>query len=263
MKLLALVLAAGLVSVQQSARAESKNSSLSDLDIEFTEAKVTLQTVADENAVLRAQLKLAKQQVTSLTDSLAIANSESEIFKRQTSELKLRMEALGLDAASPDKSKLEQRLLQAVSDLKIVQAEKDKLAERVIRLSEAVVRYLKNASSTDGDARMAIETEMRGAAEALGTGQNDVKPVATQRPAELIDGRVISVKEELALVVANLGRDQGVKTGMPFQVWRGDERVGIVRVVDVRDKISGAVIQDLNNKAKVQVGDRLRVDARL
>lgn len=259
----ALLVTAGLLGVQQDACAEQKPGSLTDLDIEFTEAKVTLQTVAEENAVLRAQLKLARQQVNSLTDSLAIANSESEIFKRQANELTLRMEALGLDAASPDKGKLEQRLLQAVSDLKIVQTEKDKLAERIIRLSEAVLRYLKHASSTDGDARMAVETEMRGAAEALGVSQNDMKPAANAAPAQLTDGRVISVKEELALIVANLGREQGVKTGMPFQVWRGGERVGIVRVVDVRDKISGAVIQDLNNKTKVQVGDRLRVDARL
>src|SRR5438067_2381876 len=97
------------------------DSSLPDLDIEFTEAKVTLETVAEDNQNLRAQLKLAQQQLKSLTESLAIANSEGEVFKRETSELKLRGEALGLDAASPDKSKLEQRLLKAVSDLKIVQ----------------------------------------------------------------------------------------------------------------------------------------------
>ena len=49
---------------------------------------------------------------------------------------------------------------------------------------------------------------------------------------------------------------------MPFQVWRGDDRIGLVRVVDVREKIAGAVIQDLDSKEKIKVGDRLRVDAR-
>lgn len=260
---LPLLAAAGLACIPGGARAQGQEDPLADLDIQFTEAKMTLQSAAEENAVLRAQVKIARQQVHSLTESLAIANSESEIFKRQTSELKLRMEALGLDAASPDKSRLEQRLLKAVSDLKIVQSERDTLAERVARLSEAIVRYLKNASSTDGDARMAIETEMRGAAEAVGVSSGEMKQVANEDPANLTDGRVISVKEEFALVVANLGRGQGVKTGMPFQVWRGNQRVATVRVVDVRDKISGAVIQDLNNKEKIKVGDRLRVDARL
>lgn len=244
--------------------AAENNSSLSDLDIEFTEAQVTLQTVTQENAWLRQQLKLAQAQVASLTESMAIANSEAEVFKRQTSDLKLRMEALGLDAANPDRAKLEQRLLKAVSDLKIVEAEKNKLADQLVRLTEAVVRYLGSATSTDGDARMAIEAEMRATSDALGMPTNSQAFVAAPVPATLTDGMVISVKEEYALVVANLGREQGVKIGMPFQVWRGEQRIGTVRVVDVRDRIFGAVIQDLNEiKVKIQVGDRLRVDAQL
>lgn len=244
------------------------SSSLPDLDIEFSEAKVTLQTVVDENQSLRGQLKLAQEQVKSLTESLAISNSESEVFKRETAELKLRMEAFGLDAASPDKSKLEQRLLKAVSDLKIVQGEKDKVAEQLVRLSEAVLRFLKNAENSDGDARMGLETEMRSTSETLGVpaaGRFQKQlPEAQPVAATLTDGMVLSVKEEYALVIANLGREQGVKIGMPFQILRGDERIGSVRVVDVRDKISGAVIQDLNDsKAKIKVGDRLRVDAQL
>jgi hypothetical protein len=78
-----------------------------------------------------------------------------------------------------------------------------------------------------------------------------------------MEARVISVKDELALVVANLGRQQGAKIGMPFQVWREGHKIGIVRVVDVREKICGAVIQSLDQSQKVKVGDTLRVDARM
>ena len=79
-------------------------------------------------------------------------------------------------------------------------------------------------------------------------------------PATLTDAKVISIKEELALVVANVGRRQGVKVGMPFKVVRGDGEIGLVRVVDVRDGISGAVIQSLeSDKNKIKVGDRLQV----
>ncbi len=231
------------------------------MDIEFTEAKVTLQAVSDENESLRKQVSIAREQVRSVTESLAIANSEAEVFKREAGELKLRMEALGIDAAASNKSKVEQRLLKAVSDLKLLQDERDKLADQLVRLSEAVVRFVKTAVSTDGDARMALETEMRGMSEALGIPSSRAVE-ATAIPATLTDGMVISVKEEYALVIANLGSRHGVKIGMPFQVWRGEDLIGEVRVVDVREKISGAVIQDLSPKQKVKVGDRLRVDAR-
>jgi hypothetical protein len=240
--------------------AGGETSSLSDLDIEFTEAKLTLERLAQENTALRQQFDLAQAQVKSLTEGLAIANSEAEVFKREGMEMKLRMEALGIDAAAPEKAKLEQRLLKAVSDLQIVQKEKDKLADHLVRLDEAILRFLKSAVSTDPEARMAIEIEMRSANEALGLPSAQAVE-AKAVPATLTDGMVISVKEEYALVIANLGSREGVKVGMPFQVWRGETRVGLVTVVDVREKISGAVIQDLNPKEKVRVGDRLRVDA--
>jgi len=240
-----------------------ERSSLTDTDIENTEAKVALESSVRENATLRQQAALAQQQVAALTESLALANSESEVFKRETGDLKLRLEALGLDAASPDKALLEQRLLKAVSDLKIVQDQKDKLSEQLIRIDEAVLRYLKNASSVDGDARMALETEIRSSTELLGVA-GAAQPAESGDPAgTLTDARVISVKDELALVVANLGRQQGVKIGMPFQVWREGRKIGIVRVVDVREKIAGAVIQSLDPSEKVKVGDTLRVDARM
>jgi hypothetical protein len=211
----------------------------------------------------RQQLGLARQQMAALTDSLVLANSESEVFKRETTDLKLRLEALGLDAASPDKALLEQRLLKAVSDLKIVQDEKDKLSEQLTRIMESILRYVKSASSVDGDARMALETEMRSSTELLGLPGPQQAAAASDTSGSLTDARVISVKDELALVVANLGRRQGAKIGMPFQVWREGRQIGIVRVVDVRESISGAVVQSLDPSEKVKVGDTLRVDARM
>ena len=56
-----------------------------------------------------------------------------------------------------------------------------------------------------------------------------------------MDGQVISVKEEWSLVVGNLGDQQGVKLGMPLRVVRAGKTIATLRVVDVREKISGAV----------------------
>jgi hypothetical protein len=78
----------------------------------------------------------------------------------------------------------------------------------------------------------------------------------------LMDGSVISVKDEWSFVVGNVGENQGVKIGMPMRVMRGDRKVATLRVVDVRQKICGAVIQEMDSgKEKIKVGDRLQVDA--
>jgi hypothetical protein len=244
----------------RGAAAQGKTGSLSDLDIEYSEAKVTLQTETEENQALKKQLARQQEVIKSLTDSLAVSNLEAEEFRRKCAELVLRMEALGIDAGN--ETKLQQRLLKAVSDLRIVQAEKDKLSDQLVRLSEAMLRYLKTASSVDADAILAVETEMRNTNKALNLPDNT--PVAGEDAATLTDAKVISIKEELALVVANVGKKQGVKIGMPFQVIRGDEVVGLIRVVNVRDGISGAVIQSLEtDKNKIKVGDRLKVEAEM
>ena len=55
------------------------------------------------------------------------------------------------------------------------------------------------------------------------------------------------MKEEWSLVVGNLGEKQGVKIGMPLRVVRAGT-IATLRVVDVREKICGAVIQELDSE---------------
>lgn len=51
--------------------------------------------------------------------------------------------------------------------------------------------------------------------------------------------------------------------GMPLRVMRADKLVATLRVVDVRQKICGAVVQEMDSeKDKIKVGDRLQADAR-
>ena len=246
-----------------SGLAATGGSSFSDSDIEVSEAKVTLATVVAENNVLKRQLAEAKEAIKSLTESLAVSNSEAEVFRREVAELKQRMTALGVEGLSGDKEKLEQRLLKAVRDLQLVQSEKDKLTDELVQLSEAVLRYTKVATTDDAQARLALEAQLRSVSEALGVPGSQPPASAKNAASEgsLTNGMVVSIKEELSLVVANVGSRQGVRIGMPFKVVRDDHIIGTVRVVDVREKICGAVIQSLDSeKNKIKVGDRLMVE---
>jgi hypothetical protein len=89
------------------------------------------------------------------------------------------------------------------------------------------------------------------------------KSTLLETQPSLLDGSVVSVKDEWSLVVGNIGEAQGVKIGMPMRVLRGDKKIATLRVVDVRQKICGAVIQEMDSeKDKIKVGDRLQVDAK-
>jgi hypothetical protein len=243
----------GCVTLARGLAAEG-NSSLSDSKNES--GTVTAAALLAQKEELRRQLSLSQETVQTLTYSLAESNAEAELFRRKFADLQLRMEALGLASASKDRAKLEQRLLTAVSDLQLAQKERDQYRDQMMQLSETMLRYLKTAEGGDPQARMDVETQLR-SMNAL------VEKSAKAQPqnGSLLDGSVIGVKEEWSFVVGNFGAREGVKIGMPLRVKRGDDVVAKLRVVDVRERICGAVIQE-SGKEKIKVGDRLEVDAR-
>ena len=252
-------------------------------------------------ARLNEQLLLARESIRSLTESLALANSEAEVFKRQAEDLQAKFDALAPGGSGG--GQIEERLLSIVNELTQQQKENAFLLERLLGLAEGVQVFLKSVDSSGNDdrdafikdleakaeqksdsairaeakelletikrnqtaqaeARAALEGELRAADRLLGVGKADASEAQVTGPT-LTDASVVEVKPEFALAVANIGRDAGVKIGMPFQVWRDNRRVGDVRVIDVRDRLSGAIIQNLvSEEDTIKVGDRLRVDAR-
>ncbi|MBU3666187.1 MAG: hypothetical protein FGM15_09995 [Chthoniobacterales bacterium] len=256
---------------------------------------------AAKTARLNEQLLLARESIRSLTESLALANSEAEVFKRQAEDLQAKFDALA--PGSKSDGDIEERLLSTVNELTRQQKENALLLERLLGLAESVQVFLKSVETSDNDdgdafirkleakaaqksdavagaeakelletikrnqtaqaeARASLESELRAADRMLGVGATDDLDAQAAR-ATLTDAAVVEVKPEFALVVANIGREAGVKIGMPFQVWRDNRRVGEVRVIDVRDRISGAVIQNLvSEEDPIKTGDRLRVDTR-
>ena len=235
-----------------------ENSSLSESKNESAVHPATAEALLQENEQLQKQLSIAQESLKALTSSLAESNADAEELRRKYSDLELRMEALGLASANKDRAKLEQRLLAAVSDLQLAQKARGDYRDQMLRLNEAVLCYLKTSQSGDAKARMDLEAQLR----SINTLITKSTGAPEQPEPGLMDGSVISVKEEWSLVVGNLGGKQGVKMGMPMRVMRDDRRIATLRVVDVRQKICGAVIQEMDsNKEKIRVGDRLQVDA--
>jgi hypothetical protein len=251
-------LATGWCLVAASAAQAQENSSLSESKIETMTQPAMAEPAPAENEELRRQLSIAQESLKALTSSLAESNAEAEELRRRYSDLQLRMEALGLASASKDRTKLEQRLLAAVSDLQLAQKTRDEFRDQMLRLNEAILRYIKTSQGDDAQARMDVETQLRSTNELVTKSTN---PPEAVEPG-LMDGSVISLKEEWSFVVGNLGEKQGVKIGMPMRVMRNDRKIATLRVVDVRQKICGAVVQEMDSKKeKIKVGDRLQVDA--
>lgn len=206
-------------------------------------------------------LLLLRATVKELSESLALANAEAETFKRQAADLALRLDTLGLAELDNNPASLEQKLLTSVRELRLQQQRNEELEEQMLGLTEAVVALLQEVQDVPPESRMALETRLRRTNELLG-----VLPNVQEAPAltsDLTNALVVEVNPGLSLLIANVGAAQGVRIGVPFRIERGGKIIGTALVVDVRQRFSSAIIQNLESETNpVQTGDRLRAVTR-
>ena len=211
---------------------------------------------------LRAALKMTRDKLDhskarrrELIKSLAEAVRVSEEQAFAAREVQEKMEAFGVDLFSSSKDSLEQRLLKAVRDLDIVRQESERRREAIHDLSEAFLNYL--AATPGGEeeaktrAREAIGKAGKSLEELVDPGQVPVR--------KLEDARIVSVDSSIGLIVLDTGRKSGVRIGTPITVEREDQPIYTALIVEVRDSISGALLQDkVGNQGEARVGDRIR-----
>ena len=230
-----------------------------DSKIELLELQTTLQVANAKIQELEKQLVAAKEQTAALMQGAASANAESTQLKENYEKLRGLLEGLGIGALENSTDQVQERLLGALSDLRIVDGQKKKVSEALVSLAEASMLFARAAQTTDEDARKALEQALATSDQVLRSaslGSDD--PALTK---SLHEARIVSLKQELGVVVLDVGSRDGVKPGMPFEIYREDKPVARALVTEVRKGVSGAVVQELMNAADpVKVGDRGKVD---
>ena len=80
---------------------------------------------------------------------------------------------------------------------------------------------------------------------------------AAETPADApVEARIADVNADLGLVILDQGARQGVRYGLPLTVLRDRRRVARIRVVDVRERIAGAAVEETARGDYPQTGDR-------
>ncbi len=212
-------------------------------------------------AALQETVIVLRATIEELSTSLALANAEAETFKRQAEELALRLDTLGLLELDGSPEALEQKLLTAVREVRLQQTRNLEFESALLGLSETIVALLQESQNVPPAIRMDLEAQMRKTSEVLGAmpGIDEARPVE----ATLTNALIVETKPQLSLLILNVGATHGTRIGTPFHILRGDQIIGQALVVDVRERISGAIIQNLvKEDTPPKVGDRLRVITR-
>jgi hypothetical protein len=226
--------------------------------LELQEARATVQISATRINELEKQVAKAKDQLNALTESLATANGDSQQARQAYEQLRVQMEGLGIAALDKTNNETQERLLNALSDLRILEQRRRTLVDALIGLSEASLAYAKSAPQGDATSRENLDKSLAAAEKAVGEGQKNGDKADN---ADLQNAQVVSLKDELGIAVFNVGSRHGVHPGMPFSIYRKDKPIAHALVVDVRAGICGAVINDVVSKDEpVKVGDTGKVD---
>lgn len=193
-----------------------------------------------------------ERQVATLRESYMLARADADEARKQLREVSMRLEALGGAALGGQ----EEKLIELASMLESTRNELDELRQSSLRLASAVAEYKRNAMVDDETARQSLETAMLELEVALGLRQKQ----QSELDGTLDEAKVLSIDSESGLIVINAGRKGGVKVGMPMEISRGDQVIAETMVTDVRQSVSGLLVQrHLNPVLSIAVGDRVSV----
>jgi outer membrane murein-binding lipoprotein Lpp len=226
--------------------------------LEMQELHTTLQVAAAKIQTLESQVTAGKDRNEALAQSAAVANAESNELKDRYEKLRGLLEGLGIGALETSRDETQDRLLSVLSDLRVMKEQRDALAAALIEMAESSMGLMQSVPNADPAAADRVNKAITLADSALVKvgGGDSGRPVA-----DLERARVVSLKDDLGIAVLSIGARNGVKPGMPFEIYREDKPIAKVLITEVRNTVCGAVVQELASaNDPVRVGDRGRVD---
>ena len=171
-------------------------------------------------------------------------------------------QADGLKELPDTPEELRWQLLTTLRLLRREQTAAEELEQRLRKITLLAEDTVRAADKVDPKKRALFEDEMRAVRKLLGPAGPDRKHITETGQPENVDVealkkvRVAEYRKQLSLVVLNVGREHGVRAGMPFDIVRDDKLVATVYVVEVREKICGALIERMDEKNPVKEEDR-------
>lgn len=116
-----------------------------------------MQGAEEGTAALTRRIEHLEKQNAALKASYAQARIDADNANAQLLDIRSRLEALGGAALGNS----EERLIQAMANIEVLSDRIQRLEQASVKLSGAILAYMKQAISEDADARTAVESSLR------------------------------------------------------------------------------------------------------
>ena len=215
------------------------------------ELRLVLEMLRTENRDWKVQVEQRETVIRNLQESLAAARTENDLLQRQWIEAQMRAQTLGANPADSEAVAVQRQLAETIRQLTLAEADRRQLLAQLERLLAAVPS----------------NAHVSGTVEATQALLAMWRPPATEviaRPSGgLTAAKIVAVNPQLRVVVLDVGAQQGVRIGMPFEVLRGDRVVAKLRVIEVRSRICGALIEQVEKQVTLAAGETAGVAKRV
>lgn len=237
--------------IQKSEQLQVVQRNLQLAESENSDLKTRVETVQQAKTRLEEDLAGTQRTLSQAKEELVNSLKAQETLTRSIEDREREIARLtkDLDHAKSDSSR-------ASSQLAKLQSERDEAKRQLAELERAKSDLEARLMATDQPTVELDTVLVSGGGPSLGeAGSASILPVSASAGGSQGDGQVVVINREYDFIVMNLGKNHGVSVGQEFQVARGTEVLGRVKVEKVYDELSAAAILPDSKKNSIREGD--------
>ncbi len=233
---------------------------VADKENEISKLQVSNNQLSDESRTFRNERDQAASEAERLKTDLAEAKRDNDNLRSSIAKIESTLGDYNgtINSLLAEKDRAVQQAHEMESERNDAndRASQAELARRdaqdALRTASEAIAELEVARTTLEDQVSQLETDLAVVVDLTGVKVNEL----TSQP--LINGSVLDVRLDLqpGLVMLNVGKNQNVKRGFTFDIYRGSVYKGQVRVSNVQDDIASATIVRNVDGQTIQQGDR-------
>ena len=238
--------------MQERDKRQAKEHELRLAVAQSDELKVKLDEAQQAKAHADAELVLARRELDQSKTALAkaVEARETLVASIEAREKEITRLTKNLEQAQNDSK-------QIASQLTELQSERDAAKKQLADLQKAKGELESKVMELSGQPLVELEKVRVASDQPTGTGKAVAMP-ASASSSDLAQGQVVVINREYDFIVMNMGRNRGLSVGQEFQIVRGNEVLGKVKVEKVYDELSAAAILPESQKNNIREGDSVR-----
>ena len=225
---------------------------------ENDDLKTRLEDTQQAKTKAEDELTHLRKEYSTTQEKLVQAATAQETLTRSVEERQKEVERLTKDLeqtrtqhkeAATQLSELQSEHETMKRQLSELERAKGELETKVMEISQQpTVELDKVLVTSDNKSSTSAKPQTSAAAATSATGDARTTP----------NGQVMVVNREYDFIVMNLGKSHGLSIGQEFQIVRGTEVLGKVKVEKVYDELSAAAILPESRKDSIREGDTVR-----